>query len=182
MPKYRAPDEFYDKMGRLARKIERPEETKRFEFPEPPNKVSLLNPVNAVVAGVNNVMNRVVDSPIGKVVNSASERLPYLRERPIVTPFGRIKLPEVRLPELHEVELDARKREVLKAAVGIDASQAVAIVPVVGDIIADTIEDIHQEALRETLNDAEFRAYTKYDKLGPSTLAVARTFMREEGR
>lgn len=172
--KYEPPPEFREKMQRLVPKMEQ-----SVEHPKLPAKAFSLNPVDAVVAGVNNLMAKAADSPIGRGINNASKHLPYLRERPFATPFGRVKLPEVKLPELHEIELDARKREALKAAVGIDASMVIAIVPIVGDVIADIVEDVHQEAVRDTLNSEEMRAYTRYDKLGPSTLAMARTFMRQ---
>ena len=177
MPAYRAPDEFYTKMNRLVREMEHP--VQRVEFPEP--KALPPNPVEAIVTAVNGLMSKVAESPVGRGINRASERLPHLRERPFTTPFGRVKLPEVKLPEIHEVELDEHKREALKATVGIDAAQVFGLVPVVGDALADVIEDVHNEALRDTLNDSEIRAYTKYDKLGPSTLAMARTFMRRNG-
>ena len=184
-PKYRAPIEFYRKMDSLVADMQRGPR-KRFELVGPSKVPSSIDtiidaPVNAVVSVVNGLMSAIANSPVGRAINSASKHLPYLREQPIPTPFGRVKLPEIKLPEVHEVELDEHKRKVLKATVGIDVAQVFGIVPVVGDLVADVFEDTHAEVLRETLNDAEFRAYTKYDKLGPSTLAIARTFMKRDG-
>lgn len=172
MPRYRAPAKLYSEVEH---------EVRRFELPEPPANRLPSNPVDLAVNAVNGLMNRVSESPVGRGINNASEHLPYLRERPFVTPFGRVKLPEVKLPELRDVELDERKREALKATVGIDVAQVFGIVPVVGDLVADVVEDTHAEMLKNTLDESEFRAYTRYDKLGPSVLAMARTFMRHNG-
>lgn len=171
MPAYRAPDEFYREMNYLVEEMQREAKSKIPAEPSSPN------PINAVVNAANSLMNRVADSPVGRTINNASERFPYLRERPISTPFGRVKLPEIKLPEVHEIELDTRKREALKAVIAVDLAQIAGLVPVLGDAVADVIEDTFQETVRDSLDDREFRAYTKYDKLGPSTIAMARTFM-----
>ena len=176
MSAYRAPEEFYSKIEYLTRRAEQGARAK----PRPTDTI-IDAPVNAIVNAVNGLMSGVANSPVGKAINSASERLPRLEEKSFSTPFGRVKLPEIRLPEVHEVKLDEHKREALRATVGIDAAQVFGIVPVVGDLIADVFEDTHAEVVRETLSDSEFRAYTKYDKLGPSTLAMARTFMKRNG-
>lgn len=147
----------------------------RFEPPRP--AVPRGDPVDVAIDGVNNLLSKIAESPVGRAINTASDRLPQLREINIRTPFGWVRSPEIKLPELKPIALDERKREAVKNTVGIDVAQVAGVVPVVGDLVADVIEDTHAERLKSTLDGAEFDEYLRMDKFGPSVMAIARTFM-----
>lgn len=140
----------------------------------------MQNPLLKAIDIGNGIVGKVVSSPVGRVVNKASTTLPYVKETPFPTPFGKVRLPGLRIPELHPIILDERKRKALNYSLGIDVSGVVGIVPVVGDIVSDIIEDTYYEQIREMLSDAEVIDYVRFDKLGPSVVAMARTFMPKE--
>lgn len=168
-PRYDPGPHFRADMQSIMRGIERK---------APPHPNSRFGPTDIAVNTINGLVNALASSPVGKGITAAGDKLPKLQEVEIPTPFGRVKTPEVRIPELKPVELDDRKREAIKATAGIDAVQIVGVIPIVGDIIADIVEDIYAEKLNELLSDEERHAYTRNDKIGPSTIALARTFMR----
>ena len=169
MPQYDPGNDFRLRMHNVLKRIQ---ETK------PPTPTRSANPIDGIISVANNILNKVSDSPVGRVINRASEVLPQLQERDAYLPFGHVRLPEVKIPELEHLELDDRKRDIVKQAVGIDVAQVAGVVPVLGDLVADVIEDTHAEAMRDLLSDTELSTYLKHDKLGPSTMAVARTFMQ----
>lgn len=135
------------------------------------------NPIDVLVTGVHNTANKLARSPAGVSFTRLATRAPKLPQRKIPTPFGSIKPPEIGLPEIRAFELEPRKLDALKAAVISDVIQVVGIVPVLGDIIADMVEDTYAEKIYESLTPEEDRRYIKYDKFGPTTIAVARAFM-----
>ena len=134
--------------------------------------------VEQAISNAAHLHNRVVQSNLARRFNDLREGLPRLPERTLDTPFGRIKTPDYGLPELAPIELDARRLEAYKATLAMDLSAIVAIVPVVGDYIADVIEDTYGEKLSETLSQDELLRFRKHDKAGLSTLALTRTFSR----
>ena len=105
--------------------------------------------------------------------------IPAVEETRLDTPFGTVRAPEIGLPDLKRLTLDPRKRDAVKAAIAIDASGVVGLIPGIGDIAADVAEDTYGARLRQILTPQEMNQYTRFDKLGPSTVAVVRTFMRE---
>ena len=98
------------------------------------------------------------------------------------TPFGRVELPGIReiLPEFppKPPEMDERRSKAMQHAVAIDISSIIGWIPVVGDVVADIVEDLHGAELRKTLTKEEMELYTKYDKVSPSTIALARAFIK----
>lgn len=133
---------------------------------------------NALDAATGRVNTFVEKSPLATQYERFRERAPSIRERRFDTPLGRVITPEVSLPKLGHVELKPERREALKAAIAIDISSVIGIIPVVGDILADVVEDVYGGKLRDSLTKEEMDMYTKYDKAGPSTLAIMRTFVR----
>jgi len=126
--------------------------------------------------------NFLIEAPPGFLYNFVQRNLPSVAEFSLPTPLGRVTTPEIGLPEISVLALDTRKREAIKATLAIDFSSAIALFPGVGDAIADVIEDTYGAKLRELLTDSERRNYAKFDKLGPSTVAIARVFMLESVR
>ena len=66
----------------------------------------------------------------------------------------------------------------MKAAIGVDASQVIALIPAVGDVVADVIEDTHTDRLKESLTADEYNRYLKWDKSYPSSIALLRALQR----
>lgn len=131
-------------------------------------------------------IDRVIDSmgeriktckPV-QVIEAIQERLPIIPEQDMNTPFGRIRLPELSVPKILPDVMDSRRKEALKAAIAIDLSSAVGMIPVVGDVASDVVEDTYGAKLRETLTPEEQLLYKKYDKIGPSTLGLLRAFAK----
>lgn len=111
------------------------------------------------------------------------ERLKF-PERRIPTPFGKVGLPQkALLPRLRAIDLDERQRRAVVHAIAIDLTMIPALVPFVGDALAEFLEGMHASELRDIMTLEEFAAFTKaYDKIsGPKTLGLLRTFL-EQGR
>lgn len=104
------------------------------------------------------------------------------KEIEIPTPFGPVTLPKLRevLPPFpHEApKMDERRSKAMSHAVATDLSTIVGWIPVVGDVIADVVEDLHGAELRKLLTKEEMDRYVVEDKVAPSTIALARVFMK----
>lgn len=139
-----------------------------------PSRFPFEERVDGVIDGIG---ERIKHSRPVQAIESLQERLPVIPEQEMNTPFGTVKVPEISAPRILPAEvLDSRKKEALKTAVAIDLSSAVGMVPVVGDVASDIVEDTYGARLRQLLTTEEMNYYTKYDKLGPSTLGILRTF------
>jgi len=121
---------------------------------------------------------RVERHPLTQRLQRLYSQIPYVPAQDVPTPLGRIRTPELKAPEPVPPKVDERRRAAVKAAVAIDISSVVAAVPVVGDAVADVVEDIYAVRLKETLTPRELTDYMKFDKVGPSTVAVLRAFMK----
>lgn len=97
------------------------------------------------------------------------------------TPFGVVHIPFPKLPKLEPPNIDERKGKALAHTVAIDISSIIGWIPIVGDIVADVVEDLHFSELRKNLSKPELEEYLKQDKVAPSSIALVRTFM-EEGK
>lgn len=98
----------------------------------------------------------------------------------IPTPFGKVEIPLPKIPRLESPKMDERRSKALAHALGQDLSMIIALVPLVGDIAADALEDAHFSELRKNLTPTELETFIRYDKVSPSVLACLRTFMEEE--
>jgi len=97
---------------------------------------------------------------------------------PILTPFGKVEVPQPELPPAEPPKMTRRRHEAMKHATATTAGQILGAIPVVGDAAADVIEDLHGKELRDTLTERELAEYQKQDKVAPSVIALARTFMK----
>jgi hypothetical protein len=134
------------------------------------------NPIDKALDVATSIHNKLADSKPGAAYRELRSRAPILEEREILTPFGRVKTPEFSPPDLQAIHLDDRKREAYKATLAIDVSIPVSFIPVVGDFVADVIEDVYSEKLRDTLTQNESKKYAKFDKANLSTLALTKAF------
>jgi len=93
----------------------------------------------------------------------------------IPTPFGGIQFPDLETPPLKVPKRpDEKGGKLIKHALGQDLAQVIALVPWVGDFIADTINDMHQREIVSLLGVGEYLKYAEYDKVFPSAVAAVR--------
>jgi len=97
---------------------------------------------------------------------------------PILTPFGKVEVPQPELPPTEPPKMTKRRHEAMKDATATTLGQVLGLLPVVGDAMADVVEDLHGKELRDTLTERELTEYQKQDKVSPSVIALARTFMK----
>ena len=129
-------------------------------------------------SALDKVGQKIENSTLRKKLERVHEKLPIVPGINMNTPFGGVKLPELSLPKPSLPQMDDRRKEAMKAAAVIDASFLVSLIPVVGDAVADNIEDTYGEKIRETLNGDELTTYMKYDRMGPSVLAMWRALTK----
>jgi hypothetical protein len=67
----------------------------------------------------------------------------------------------------------------MKHAIAIDLSLLPGLIPVVGDVLADVIEDLHAVELKKILTSKEYDEFLKQDKISPATIAMARALTKE---
>jgi hypothetical protein len=105
---------------------------------------------------------------------------PVLPETSIPTPFGQVSLPEYKIDRPRLPTFNEKNTRAMKQALGIDLSMIPGLIPIVGDILADVVEDLHGAELRKILTPKQYDEYLKQDKVAPSTIAMARTLSKGE--
>lgn len=105
--------------------------------------------------------------------------MPEKEKIEIPTPFGLVHLPFPKVPKLEPPKMDERRGKALAHTVAIDISGIIGWIPIIGDVVADVIEDLHGAELRTLLTPTETETYVKEDKVAPSTIALIRTYMEE---
>ena len=103
---------------------------------------------------------------------------PTLPETRIPTPFGAVHLPEkkIELPKLPS--FNEKSREAMKHAIGIDLSLIPAMIPWLGDVVSDVVEDLHFAELRKSLTPKQYDEFINQDKIAPAIIAMARTLTK----
>jgi len=104
---------------------------------------------------------------------------PTLPSTTIPTPFGSVYLPEhkVGFPKLPT--FDEKTRNAMKHAIAMDLSMIPGLIPWAGDIISETVSDLHTAELRKILTSKEYDRFVKYDKVNPNTIALMRALGKE---
>lgn len=102
-------------------------------------------------------------------------RFPRMR---LPTPFGDVHLPEhkIGLPRLPP--FDEKSRDAMKHALAIDASMIPGMIPWVGDVVADVVEDLHAAELRKILTLEQYDEFLRQDKIAPATVAMMRALTK----
>jgi hypothetical protein len=113
-----------------------------------------------------------------RVVRRIEDKLPVIGPTEIPTPLGTVRAPQLEPPSLEPPQMDDRRKQAVKAAVAQDLAFIVGFVPVVGDAVADVVEDAYFRTIHETLTPEEFETYKKFDVYSPSTVAALRTFSK----
>ena len=103
---------------------------------------------------------------------------PTLPETSIPTPFGSVRLPKhkIGLPKLPS--FDEKSRAAMKHAIAIDASMVPGLVPYIGDVVADVVEDLHVAELRKILTASQYDEFLRQDKIAPATIAMMRALTK----
>lgn len=96
----------------------------------------------------------------------------------IPTPFGSVSLPEHEIGPPRLPPFDEKSRDAMKHAVAIDASMVPGMIPLVGDVVADVVEDLHTAELRKILTPKQYDEFIKQDKVAPATIAMARALTK----
>lgn len=100
----------------------------------------------------------------------------------IPTPFGgSIKLPDLETPPITLPKRpDDHARKAIGHALGEDAAQIVGLIPWVGDIAEDILEDLHHAEIKNILTTEEYRKFSEYNKTFPSAVAMVRALCFKE--
>ena len=95
----------------------------------------------------------------------------------IPTPFGgTIKLPDLETPPLSLPAMpDGRAAKAIGHGLGEDAAQLIGLIPWIGDIAEDILEDLHHAEIKDILTADEYREFAEYNKAFPTTIALIRT-------
>ncbi|MBA7716531.1 hypothetical protein ES703_125604 [subsurface metagenome] len=104
---------------------------------------------------------------------------PTFPETTIPTPFGKVHLPEHKLGLPKPPPFDEKNRNAMKHAIAIDGSMVPGMIPWVGDVVADVVEDLHFAELRKILTPKEYDEFIKQDKVAPATIAMMRALTKK---
>ena len=101
----------------------------------------------------------------------------------IPTPFGgSIKLPDLETPPLKLPSIpDERGMKAIGHSLGEDVAQIIGIIPWVGGILEDILEDMHHAEIAKILTPDEYKKFTEYNKIFPSAVAMIRTLCFKDG-
>lgn len=99
----------------------------------------------------------------------------------IPTPFGTlhtlaIQTPPMKLPN----KPDKREFAALRLAIGQDVATLFGLIPYVGDILSEKIDDMHEAEIMRTLDKDEYAKFVNNAKVFPSTVAMGQTLLFKE--
>ena len=103
---------------------------------------------------------------------------PTLPETRIPTPFGAVHLPEKKIEPPKLPAFDEKNSDAMKHAIAIDLSMIPGLLPFVGDVIADVVEDLHGAELRKILTLKQYDRFLIEDKVAPAVIAMALTLTK----
>ena len=102
-----------------------------------------------------------------------------LKSRKFPTPFGMINLPRMETPAKGLPELDDRRFDVVKHAVGSDLTGIFRVIPWVGDMVGGQISDLHFAEMKRLMTPQELERFIVADKMVPSNgLALLYSFVK----
>lgn len=146
--------------------------------PNPPRLPDTLPFEESIDRALDRAAAALEGSRLLNTIRRIEENLPVLEATEIPTPLGKVRAPPLEFPSLEPPQMDTRRKHVVKAAMAQDLAFVVGFVPVVGDAVADVVEDIYFRNIQETLTPAEFETYKRFDVYNPSTVAALRTFAK----
>lgn len=146
---------------------------KELLVPRLPQLPDMLPAEKQVTDVLDRIAERVYSSGPAKVLESLRQRAPTFPERKIPTPLGTLIAPRLSLPEVSAPKMQEREKAMVKAAVGVDVSRIVGVVPIVGDALGSFIQDFFIANIYDTLTPEEAHSFSRINKISPSsTLAM----------
>ncbi len=103
---------------------------------------------------------------------------PTLPETRIPTLFGAVYLPEKKIELPKFPAFDEKSRAAMKHAIAIDLSMIPGLIPFLGDLVADVVEDLHAAELRKILTSKQYDRFLIEDKVAPAVIAMARALTK----
>lgn len=101
-----------------------------------------------------------------------------VKETVMPTPFGKVTLPAMETPPLKLPGMpDDHGRKAIMHGVGEDLAQVFGVVPWIGSMVEDALEDMHHSEIRRMLTKEEYDTFSEYNKALPTSIALARMFM-----
>lgn len=156
---------------------------RQFRPPTPPPFPNTLPLELQVDRALNSISGQISKSRVGAALRRLDEQSPSVESIEFPSPFGPIITPHLTLPELSPPALDNRQRQAVKAAVAMDLAALVAIIPVVGDIIGNAIQDTYRPQLQRLLNPSEVPGFIERNKISPSTtVALLQAIVKADQR
>ena len=99
----------------------------------------------------------------------------------IPSPFGEVKLPDLETPPIKLPTMpDERSAKAIGHGLGEDAAQIIGLIPWIGDIVEDVLEDLHHAEIKKILTADEYQKFAEYNKSFPSAVALVRTLCFKE--
>ena len=97
----------------------------------------------------------------------------------VPTPFGTVNLPRVERPKMGFPQVDERRRKAVIHAFAADLSGVFSLIPYVGNLINEQLDDLHGAEIRRILTPEEYNRFERDDKKIPSNgLAMLYSFVR----
>jgi hypothetical protein len=147
------------------------------KLPRPPPLPDQLPFEDAVGRMLDRAAQALERSPITRAARRIEEGFPEIEAVEVPTPLGTITTPYLQLPALSSPpQMDKRRREAIKAAVGEDLANLVSLIPYVGFVAApltDAVEDTFSARIQELLTTDELKVFREKDKVSPSTAVSA---------
>jgi hypothetical protein len=99
----------------------------------------------------------------------------------IPTPFGEVQLPDLETPPIRLPSVpDERARKAIGHGLGEDAAQIIGLIPWIGDIAEDILEDLHHAEIKKILTSEEYDRFANYNKSFPTAIALIRALCFKE--
>lgn len=97
------------------------------------------------------------------------------------TPFGTVKLPDLETPPISLPKMpDGRGFKAIGHGLGEDAAGIIGMIPWVGELIEDSLQDLHHAEIKKILTSDEYHKFAEYNKSFPSAVALARVLAFKE--
>ena len=94
----------------------------------------------------------------------------------VPTPFGEVKLPDLETPPISLPSMpDDRAKKAIGHGLGEDAAQIIGLIPWIGGIVEDFLEDTHHDEIKKILTTEEYSDFANYNKALPTAPALIRT-------
>lgn len=119
-----------------------------------------------------------MDPLIDRLARARLPRVPALplAERRLRSPFGAVTLPA--FPSLPtSLDIDERRRQVLKYCLGADAASILGFIPYVGQFMSEQVADVHMRQVVDLLSKEDLQHYMKWEeRLPTNTLPMLASF------